>query len=117
MCEYFGESEPPAFYDQRTRRARKPHVCDSCDGRIASGERYHLESFVGDRGDRPEAQKMCHACFEARQAFSEAHGEEIYPLPSYLPGALRECIREEPESSERWQPLLDAMAQRKAAVA
>jgi hypothetical protein len=116
MCELYGDSDGPAFYERTARCARKAHICDSCDGRIAAGERYFVESFVAERGGKAESQKCCSACDADRDTFSEAHDDEFNPLPTYFREALWHCIAEEPESAARWQPMLDAMAGRKAAA-
>src|SRR3954469_21289985 len=114
MCS-IGDSDGPAFFSRTVRKARKRHVCDACDGVISPGEKYVVEAFVAERGDKAESQKCCLACDEIIDQFMAVH--DSGPFPSYARSALKHCIDEEPESATRWQPMLDAMdARRKAAA-
>jgi hypothetical protein len=115
MCDVGWDSDGPAFYSRTARRARKQHVCDACAGKIQPGEKYVVEAFAAERGDKAESQKCCMACEAIRDAFMEVH--DSGPFASYTRSALRHCIEEEPASAETWQPMLDAMdARRKAAA-
>lgn len=115
MCEVYGDSDGPAFYDQRWRRARKQHECDSCKKTIEPGERYGSESYCQERGDRPYREVICAECHKVRETFSEAHGGEIYPLPSYLDSTLVDCIADDMDSKERWSPVLEQLRARRPA--
>ena len=55
------------FYDEKTRKARKPHRCCECGKTIQSGERYHYAAgkFEGDLF----TQKTCLLCDEIRRHF------------------------------------------------
>lgn len=115
MCDVGWDSDGPAFYASAKRKARKQHVCDACDGKILPGETYVVESFVFERGDKPDAQKCCMACEAIRDEFMVVH--DSGPFAAYTRDALRRCIEEEPETAPKWQPLLDQMAERRKAAA
>lgn len=113
MCDIDG-GDGPDFYARSTVKARKRHACDSCGGPIAPGEKYAREVVIGERGAKPEAFKVCVPCDAISDAFMHAH--DSGPLAPYLRSALKRCIDEEPETAPEWQPMLDAMALRKAAA-
>jgi hypothetical protein len=111
MCEVWSDGDGPAVSDERGRRARKQHKCDACGKSIKPGDVYAVNTMIAERGSAPERENICDACDAAREELSEAHDGKLYPLPSYLKEALRECIREEPHSfnAARWERILSDM--------
>ncbi len=103
MCE-LGHFEPCTIWDERTHKARKPHVCSCCKRAIAAGETYtaHFSVYEGEAA----YERLCAECDKDRDEFGRAHAG--YPMPSDFARSLSECISEGDEESERrWRPMLD----------
>lgn len=62
-----GECNPPDFYAETPRRARKSRRCDECRSEIAAGERY-CALFGVWYGD-PESYSLCTPCHDAHSAY------------------------------------------------
>lgn len=58
-------SEPWTVYRERTRKARKPHICYECGRRIAPGESYHDAVGLSAESDRWESYRLCEHCMAA----------------------------------------------------
>lgn len=101
MC-MISDREPCEVWNEYERKARKPHVCDSCWATIAPGTFYlvHFNVFEG----RANAEKMCLACRDDRAAFAKEH-EGMLMEPSQFRNDLYECIGEG-DDDERWKPML-----------
>ncbi len=59
MCDY--DSDSPAAYWPRWRRARKEHLCCACAEQIKRGELYHYTSGIWDE---PDQFKHCARCWK-----------------------------------------------------
>lgn len=59
-CDY----DPPELYCRDIRRARKPHRCEECSGRIAIGETY--EHISGKWDGYMDRFKTCSRCVDLR---------------------------------------------------
>lgn len=118
MCDSFGgEGDPCAVWNERQRTARKEHTCDGCGARIRLGEKYVDHRSIVERGERPCSDRMCLACRDDREALSEAHDGELFPMPSFLRETVQHCIRDGGADSEaRWRPMLERIDARKAAA-
>jgi len=110
MC--YIDLEPCEVWIETESRARKPHKCGCCGGVIRPGEVYvrHFSKFEGT----VSAEKMCKPCEADRDEFAKAH-DGMYSSPSYMPHLIHECIDEEPESREKWEPMLDRFKSRRTA--
>lgn len=103
MCE-IDTGDRCEVWDERHRKARKEHKCSCCYRTIMMGELYlvHFSVYEGNC----ETQKCCAECEFDRHQFSQAH-EGWLPQPHYLPEMLDECISEDPDSEEKWKPMLE----------
>lgn len=77
VCDY----DPPSFYHQEIRKARKPHKCNECGTPILPGERYE---HVRAKWDYVDNLDTCERCLDIRQwvknnvpCFCWAHGNMI----------------------------------------
>ncbi len=98
--------EPAEVWRETNRTARKEHRCSCCQRGIYPGERYmvHFSVFEGSA----TSEKCCGQCESDRADFANAHDGTLC-TPGFLVEMLSECISEEPESKETWQPMLDRM--------
>lgn len=78
VCDY----DPPSFYHQEIRKARKPHRCNECGTLILPGERY--EHVRGKWEGYIDNLDTCERCLDIRQwvknnvpCFCWAHGNMI----------------------------------------
>ena len=114
MCElHLDDSEPCTIWRENRHKARKVHKCDSCYRQIMPGQEYlyHFNVFDGDA----TTEHICAECANNRQEFADEHGGYLVPA-TQLSYYLQECISDEPESAERWQPMIDRIkASREAA--
>lgn len=63
FCDY----DPPSFYFQRERKARKVHTCDECARNIVPGETYEIVTARWPNySDRVDTMKTCSHCVEMR---------------------------------------------------
>jgi hypothetical protein len=111
MC--YIDLEPCDVWEEiRVNKARKEHRCSCCRRIIAVGESYlaHFSIFEHEACH----EKLCADCEQDRKAFAEAH-DAILCTPGYLPEMLESCIADEPESKEKWEPMLAAIMTRGAA--
>lgn len=110
MCDA-PELEPCTLFEERTRRARKPHVCTICRNAILPKEEYkvHFSVFEGE----VYSAKVCDACQRDREAFNREHGFEAYVQPAAFEGVVQECTYEGDEEKARWQPILDRIRARR----
>jgi hypothetical protein len=60
-CDY----DPPEFYNQSIRKARKPHKCAECSGAILPGEKY--EYVFGKWDGYTDTHHTCERCYDMRQ--------------------------------------------------
>ncbi len=114
MCEIDLDGYRCELWNETERRARKQHKCDSCYRAIQPGERYvsHFSKFEGE----VTTEKICADCNEDRKEFSSAHGE-IYFSPGSWLEVVYDCMSEDEEDRERWQPMIDRVKVRRDAVA
>lgn len=113
MCSI--DLEPCEVWDEREVRARKSHVCSSCDGPIRAGELYvrHFSIFEGSLC----SGKICDACAKDIAEFADAHGSGGCQ-PGYFEQLLIDCIAEGDEESDRvWSPMLERLRARGKAAA
>jgi hypothetical protein len=108
MCEIYDDGNRADVWTERTRRAAKPHRCESCGAVILPGERYRYGSGVHDH--RGFSERGCTACAETHDAFGKAH--HFCPAFEGLDDALVECIAEGDEESLAWKPHLEAILAR-----
>lgn len=96
--------EPCLLWHETERKARKEHKCSCCWRTIRVGEEYsvHFSVFEGVT----DSEKCCGECDHDRHCFADVH-ENMMCVPSHLPELFRECISEEPESADDWQPIID----------
>lgn len=103
-CDY----DPPEFYHQETRRAKKEHHCSECAREIEPGEAY--EHVRGKWDGRVDTFKTCPRCLALREwvrahvpCFCWAHGNIIedaietargyaHEAPGLLFGAYRRQV-------------------------
>jgi hypothetical protein len=109
MCEISSGDGPDVFVSE-TRRARKIHRCDGCDGLIKPGDIYRLEKDLVEGAWTTD--KACLKCVEDCETFGDAH--DAYPMTRYLGEALQRCVHEGGEDATKWQPMLDALKSRAA---
>lgn len=109
MCST-GDLEPCAVWQEFPRRARKPHACGPCDSIIPPGDYYlvHFSIFDGE----VTSEKVCFACWWAREDFCRAHGDGQLFQPSGLISALQDCVGENDDPEDRWRPVLAAILRR-----
>lgn len=109
MC-LIDDGERCEVWSETHRTARKQHKCDSCTQPIAAGSRYlvHFSVFEG----YPQHEKMCDWCDAQRAVFSAEHDGYTSP-PSNLEQMIEGCIDEGDADSKRWQPMLDALRDRR----
>jgi hypothetical protein len=112
MCDVF--LEPCELWEEAKRKARKHHLCDCCWASIKPGETYttHFSKHDGD----VTSEKICTACVNDRVAFAKEHGD-MTPTPSYFPTLLSNCVAEDDDSREVWQPILDRIRLSRTAAA
>lgn len=106
MCEIsFDDLDGWKAWIWKTRRARKPHVCECCDGAIPAGGFYlYLSGIDGDRN--PFWEKCCLFCRAAQREFEDEH-DFGSTTPSYFATLLNECF--EDDSAPKWGRMLAAM--------
>lgn len=111
MCMIdYDDCEPCVVWREKVVKARKEHRCDTCGTLIRPGEQYLSHFDIHDGYACQEAS--CLPCDKARQEFFEAHHTEISSPRSFYE-YLVNCIHpSDPESQERWQPMLDAIRTR-----
>jgi hypothetical protein len=110
MCEIGDDDGYASVWSEKQRRARKQHRCTSCGGSIRPGDLYlnHFSIFEGDA----TSARLCAACDGSRDEFSHAH-EGTLLHPETLLDSLVECVEQEPEMAPKWQPMIDAIRQRR----
>jgi hypothetical protein len=112
VCEWYGGDETAEVYNEVERKARKPHKCDGCGGKIAVGEKYTYYSGIYDH--EPFHGHACAECVAALSEFGERH-DGGHPAFSQLEESLDECVREDGPTS--WAiPYLEAMRARHVAA-
>ena len=91
MCSIDGD--PPSFYREERRKARKVHTCEECGRQIEAGERYRFVSGMwnGHVGEH----KACAHC-DAAQRLLVKHCD------GYMLGCLREELAEHIEEYLPW---------------
>lgn len=101
MC--FVDLEPCQLWDERHRKARKPHRCSCCRREIRAGETYliHFSVFEG----MATTEKCCPECEADREIFAKAHDGTLCS-PGWLVTMIGDCMSEEPESRAVWEPML-----------
>lgn len=104
MCAI--DLDPCDVWQETPRKARKEHVCTSCDGKIQTGERYlvHFSIFDGSICHG----KLCSACEAARAEFTDEH-DGMLPQPDYFPQLLSDCVADGDEGSKKWAKMLVAL--------
>ena len=95
MCEL------PQVYTELWPKARKPHKCCECGGKIQPGEKYR--KITGIWGGKPDTFKQCADC---APLYDAANNEESEGIPF---GSLWECFWYG-EGSERRIAQYDAIA-------
>ena len=110
MCHV--DLEPCEVWRETKRRARKPHVCDCCEGRIRVGEQYvsHFSVFEGEA----TTEKMCAKCEAMSVEFQNDHGQR--GTPGSMRALLEECIDYGDEDSAKWKRHLANMNRRTASL-
>jgi hypothetical protein len=98
----------PDYYDERTRRAARPHACDECTRTIAKGERHLVINGCWD--GRPQRFRICDFCVALRELYSYRGTWSSRYEDCQVPlGDLLEHLREHRidifnhESFARWQ--------------
>lgn len=95
------------------RKARKQWRCDSCSTAIQPGVRY-LSHFSVTEGN-PTSEALCAVCFIARAEFCNAHGGFLWS-PGSFEIILADCVSEDDESRETWEPMLLGIHNRREAA-
>lgn len=121
MCNIDFDSDDRADVWRNTfvGRARRPHVCDMCQGRIETGESYVRHFSVFDGYTTNEAQ--CLRCCTIVAAFRREHRH--YYNPSGMRELIVECLQEdsylgdEDEGEDERVPITDSALRWKYALA
>lgn len=113
MCEIYDDGDYCTIWNERERKARKPHRCSCCRSTIQPGTVYivHFSLFDGDA----TSEKMCVECVADRQAFADAHGGILFNPGSFLL-RLSDCISEGDEDDRRWVGMLDGIQRKRDAA-
>lgn len=115
MCDFgLGDLEIAKVWQETVRRAAKAHRCNSCGVGIERGEYHLVHVSILDSVSR---ERMCFACWWAREDFHQEHVGSPSIMPSMLGEFLRECARDGYASDARWAAYLDAMTVRGAQAA
>lgn len=98
-------------WQERPRKARKQHKCNTCGRQIAPGETYvaHFSIFEGETNN----EKICAECEADRSEFTEAHHCQI--SPSGWIDYLIDC-HVGGDEGEKWKPMIARYRERRAAV-
>lgn len=72
ICIGRGCDDYPELSETKTKKARKPHVCCECKGRIAQGQQF--EHCVMKYEGRWLSYKTCMLCVEIRNVFTCGEG-------------------------------------------
>lgn len=107
MCEVSFD-DYAEVWDEEPRRAGKPHVCDACGMPIAKGEPHLSHASLFEDGWTRE--RMCFACWWARETFVEAH--KVNFTPGVLIETLRDCIIDNEDHEDPWRPVLASILAR-----
>lgn len=95
MIDCFCDYDPPSFYWQRSRKARKKHECDECGRNIVPGETYEVVTAKWpDYSHRPDTFKTCSHCVEMRTFVKNS-----VPCFCWLHHTMRDDIRDAVESA------------------
>jgi RNase P subunit RPR2 len=93
VCDY----DPPSFYHQEIRKARKAHKCDECTGMIAPGEKY--EHVRGKWEGYVDTFNTCEACVDIRTWVKNS-----VPCLCWAHGNMLEGLREAVEEAHYRAP-------------
>jgi hypothetical protein len=115
MCHVGWDDEGPAFWNEKTQRARKEYRCACCTTRIGIGEQYVYTVYTSERGDKPSVERSCIACDGIAEEFGMEH--EGKPFPRAIHKFVAECVADGDEESQRWKPMLDQIEERRRAAA
>lgn len=114
MCDFgYGDLEIAKVWQETVRRAAKAHYCTSCGATIERGEYHLVHVSILDSVSR---ERMCFACWWAREDFHQEHVGSPSIMPSMLEEFLRECLRDT-DNAARWMPYLADLELRRARAA
>jgi hypothetical protein len=108
MCQ-LDDEERCAVWSETPHKARKEHLCSTCDATIPKGAVYirHFSLYDG----HCSTAKVCGPCNEIRTAFGREHA--YYPHPDTTLEYLDQCVQDARDEREGWkQPLKWARAAR-----
>lgn len=116
MCDLGDYLEPFEFSAEYERKARKPHLCNLCEGSINPGEKYIKQTvkFMGE----VSSENLCAACVKDRDIFADAHGG-IFSTPSSTKELIEECLSEREDFKDmlKWARMLKRINGRREARA
>jgi hypothetical protein len=107
MCGGY-DGDPPEFYRERIRTARKTHICFECGKAVEPGTRY--QHVAGKWDATVESFAFCLPCARLMAANVEAHDAVGRVAETTLGGArdeVLECLAE--DRGEKGRPYLAAL--------